>query len=347
MPRWRSAVTPIFGVGGVQGLDGEEHARRKGLLLSLMTAEQVGELADRSEEEWRGAAHKWRGGDVQLYAAAQEVLTRAVCRWAGTPLEEPEVAARTRDLTSLFDAAGSVRRHFEARRARRRSERWAEEWIVKLRVNRLSAGESVAARIALYVEPNGRRLPLRVAAVELLNVLRPTVAVSVYVVFLAHALHAHPEMREKLEAAPPGEIECFVEEVRRLYPFFPAVPARVREDFEWQGFRLRAGTRTLFDLYGTNHDPRIWERPDTFLPDRFREARDILFGFVPQGGGDPASGHRCAGEWITVSLMQRALRFLVDEIDYSVPEQDLHIDFGRLPALPASRFVLSEARPRR
>jgi fatty-acid peroxygenase len=43
-----------------------------------------------------------------LYDESQEILTRAVCAWAGVPLTEPEVAQRTRELTALFDAAGSV-----------------------------------------------------------------------------------------------------------------------------------------------------------------------------------------------------------------------------------------------
>src|SRR3546814_9974873 len=62
----------------------------------------------------------------------------------------------------------------------------------------------------------------RVAAVELLNILRPTVAVSVFITFTAHALHQLPACRQNLQA-DDGYLECFVQEVRRFYPFFPAV----------------------------------------------------------------------------------------------------------------------------
>src|SRR3546814_7119834 len=83
----------------------------------------------------------------------------------------------------------------------------------------------------------------RVAGVELLNVLRPTVATAVYITFLAHALDTHPAWRERLTDSSSSEELAFVEEVRRFYPFFPAVAAIVREQFEWRGHRFPQGRR--------------------------------------------------------------------------------------------------------
>src|SRR3546814_15123713 len=76
-------------------------------------------------------------------------------------------------------------------------------------------------------------LSLHVAAVEILNVIRPIVAVGVYITFVAHALHQFPECRRKVEAGDDTSYtEMFVQEVRRFYPFFPAVAALVRREFE-------------------------------------------------------------------------------------------------------------------
>lgn len=49
--------------------------------------------------------------------------------------------------------------------------------------------------IAAHREPDGAPLDPRTAAVEVLNVVRPTVAVSWFVTFAAHALHRWPEHR--------------------------------------------------------------------------------------------------------------------------------------------------------
>jgi fatty-acid peroxygenase len=198
--------------------------------------------------------------------------------------------------------------------------------------------------IARHRDANGRLMTPDVAAVELLNVLRPTVAVAVYLTHVAHALDAHPACRPSLERGGDRQLEWFVQEVRRLYPFFPAVVARVRRAFEWRGLRFPRGTRTLLDLHGVHHDPRVWGDAEVFRPERFGERLPGPFDLVPQGGGDHWMDHRCPGEPITIELMKRMARFLTRDVAYDVPFQDLQIDEARLPALPRSRFVLSRVR---
>ncbi|MDS4015313.1 MAG: cytochrome P450, partial [Candidatus Accumulibacter sp.] len=102
-----------------------------------------------------------------------------------------------------------------------------------------------------------------------------------------------------------------------------------------------SGRRVILDLYGTNHDARTWDSPEAFWPERFRAWDGSPFNFVPQGGGDHNADHRCAGEWITIQLMKQASDVLTRRIRYQVPEQDLRIDYSRLPALPQSRFIIS------
>lgn len=63
----------------------------------------------------------------------------------------------------------------------------------------------------------------------------------------------------------------------------------------------------------------------------------------PQGGGDHAN-HRCPGEWIVLALMRQAVEILTRRIRYDVPEQGLDTDWGWLPALPRSRFVIRNVR---
>jgi fatty-acid peroxygenase len=100
----------------------------------------------------------------------------------------------------------------------------------------------------------------------------------------------------------------------------------------------------MLDLYGTNHDARLWERPEEFRPERFRHWDGNAFDFIPQGGGEYYSGHRCPGEGITIELMKVALEFLTKSVTYDVPEQDLRINLSRIPAIPRSRFVIANVR---
>jgi fatty-acid peroxygenase len=48
---------------------------------------------------------------------------------------------------------------------------------------------------------------------------------------------------------------------------------------------------------------------------------------------------------VTVELTRSALRLLASEVRYEVPQQDLDVDLSRMPALPASGFVIEGVRP--
>jgi fatty-acid peroxygenase len=347
MPGWVRKT--LLGQGGVQGLDDEEHRHRKRMFMSLMTPERIARLGELTADCLRRQARGWASMDrVVLYDALQEVLTRAVCAWCAVPLAEAAVARRGRDLTLMFDAAGAVGPcHWQSRLARLRAEGWLGHLVRRVRDGSLRPPEhSPLHVIAWHRDLNGTLLRPRIAAVELLNLLRPTVAISVFITFMAHALHRHPDCRRRLGAGEHGYAALFVQEVRRFYPFFPAVAARVRRGFDWKGYHFPRGRRVMLDLYGTDHDPRSWDAPQEFRPERFRGWEDDPFSLIPQGGGDHHQGHRCAGEWITIELMKVAVDFLARHIAYDVPEQDLRIDMSRLPALPRSGFVISHVRPR-
>ncbi len=60
---------------------------------------------------------------------------------------------------------------------------------------------------------------------------------------------------------------------------------------------------------------------------------------VPQGGGDPRTGHRCPGEQITVAVLA-ALAVRLARLEADLPEQDVTIPLHRIPSLPRSGIVL-------
>lgn len=331
----------LFGQGGVQGLDGENHRQRKAMFQQIVQPDRVEALAEAVTREWQRGVDDWIGqGRTRLYPELQLLLTRAVCAWAGVPLSAAEVNTRTRQLSALFDQAGHVGLgHVRSRAARKAADRWAADIIGQIRAGKLDPPASSAAYvIAHHRERDGRPMAPRVAGVELLNVLRPTVATAVYITFVAHALDAQPAWKERLALGDGHEDLAFVEEVRRHYPFFPAVAATVREDFVWRGHRFPRGRRVLLDLYGTNHDSRTWPDPQRFNPDRFLGDETDPFAFVPQGGGDPAVHHRCPGEPITSRLMTVALDQMVRHMTYRALAPSAPVDFGRLPALPTDGY---------
>ena len=336
----------LFGKGGVQGLDGAAHRHRKHLFLSLLGDEGVLKMVRLANAEWSAAIEHWQSRErIVLLPEVQLILTRAACRWAGVPLVEGEAQERCEQLAAMIDGAGGVAtRHWHARRARKAAESWAAGLVQRVREGSLEVAEKQPlAVVASHTEPDGRLLELEIAAVELLNLLRPIVAVSRFVVYAAMELLAHPQWRQRLQESD-GLLEPFAQEVRRLYAFFPFTAARVKQDFEWKGYRFPAGTRVLLDLYGTNRDPRSWQEPHCFDPERFSRWSGSAFNFITQGGGDPADGHRCPGERLAIELLKDSLRLLTRQMEYAVPAQDLRIDSSRMPAQPESRLVISDVR---
>ena len=336
----------LFGEGGVQMLDGDAHDARKRLFMTVLTPQSVESLVDHVQAAWEQSVADWsRRSEIVLYDALLPLLARAVCDWSGVPVSERELPRRARMLRSLFDGAGAMGfAHWRSRRARSEAESWIGRFVDHTRVLCVSAAPRHAAvAIACYTDANGRMLDRRTAAVEILNVLRPTVAVSVFIVDAALALHRHPEMRER--AAHDARFRrAFVQEVRRFYPFFPSVAARVRRDFVWHGYRFTAGRRAMLDLFGTDHDARAWADPDTFDPGRFLRDAPGPWAFVPQGGGDAGVTHRCPGEPAAVAIMDLAVQTLLTRMRYELPEQDLALDWRRLPALPRSGLLLRGVR---
>ncbi|RPH43026.1 MAG: cytochrome P450 [Burkholderiales bacterium] len=334
----------LFGKGGQQSLDGSVHAARKALFLALLAPPTADRLVTRFVGNLERAARDWAQRDaVPLHEALQPVLARTVCDWAGVVVPADMLSLRTAQLASLY--MEPLTRHLHARGQRRAAEGWLIAEIDAMRAGRIGGRGEALRAIAMHVDPRGAPLSARIAAVEMLNLLRPTVAVAVWIVFAAHALVRAPAWRDALRVQP-SLIDCFVQEVRRFYPFFPMVAARVRRGFEWDGVRFATGRRALLDLYGTGHDPRCWDAPERFRPERFLQGPPEPPGFVPQGGGDPGTGHRCPGETVAVELTKAATLWLVDGVRYEVPKQDLELDMTRLPALPRGGFTVTKLRPR-
>ncbi|HZU32571.1 MAG TPA: cytochrome P450, partial [Candidatus Angelobacter sp.] len=346
----RRVVTSLFGKNALHTLEGEEHRNRKAAFLALMSPASLARLMDETAQQWRMAIHRWENQEcVVLFDETQRILTRAMCAWTGVPLPEAEAPRRARDFSRMVDAFGGVGpRLWNGKLARIATQAWIGRIIESVRRGQMQVdAESALGIMASHRGLNGRLLDTKTAAVELINVIRPTVAVSWYITFAALALHQHPASRRRIleESAGHGEYtDLFMQEVRRFYPFTPYLGALVRKSFEWKGHHFQKGRLVLLDVHGTDHDPRIWEQPHEFWPERFQRWNGSAYNFIPQGGGPRVQGHRCPGEWITMHNVALALHFLTRTITYDVPKQDLRFDITRMPTAPRSGFVMRNVR---
>ncbi|WP_100330254.1 cytochrome P450 [Bacillus xiapuensis] len=339
----KRVLKTLFGETGVQTLDEQEHRSRKAMFMSIMSEEGLERLKKILNKYWRLAIDIWSRMDkVVLYDEAQEIMIKTACEWAGVPLKTEEVKKRAKEMTAMIESGAAIGpSHWKGRYERSQAQKWIQELVEEVRAGKLTPPEDTALYVfAWHKEINGNLMESETAAIEVINILRPIVAISVYITFTALALHQHPEERKKLKAGDDDAKQRFVQEVRRFYPFFPFVAARVKEDFIWNDFSFEKDALVLLDLYSTNHDPKIWDNPELFNPERFRNWKGSPFNFIPQGGGDYLGGHRCAGEWVTIQAMIVSLDYLANQLDYTVPDQDTGYSMVSMPSLPNSGFII-------
>jgi cytochrome P450 len=120
-------------------------------------------------------------------------------------------------------------------------------------------------------------------------------------------------------ATPPGYAElpqlpwamACVAETMRLYPPAWVLEREVAEDLELDGYVLSKGSIVLTSQYALHRDPRFWDRPSEFLPERWITA-DGAFDEEqpgqPRGAWFPfgAGTRQCIGEsfaWTETALV--------------------------------------------
>lgn len=256
--------------------------------MSLMTPENVARLTEIAAREWGAAAELWAGRQrVVLYDELRRVLTRAVCAWSGVPLTDDEVDRRTRQSTALFEHAGSIGpQHWRARLEPRRAEAWAAGLVRRVPAGELDpAGDCAMRAVADHRDADGRVLDERVA-VELLNVLRPTVAVAVFITFAALALAEHAGARARLAAREAG----YGREVRTGGPpFLPVLPVhRGPRAAYLRMARLRV-SRWAGHPRSARHQPRPprVEIAEGIRPRSLRSTGRVAVQLDPAGAGRP------------------------------------------------------------
>ncbi len=337
-------IQTLFGESGVQTLDEQAHEHRKKMFMSIMTPDRLKELNKIAKKQWELAIENWeKVNEIVLYEEVQEIMCRTACKWAGVPVEEKNIKELSQNLAAMFESPAAFGpNHWQGRIARNKLEKWMSKQIIDVREGKLNPPDHTALqRFSWHQDIKGDLLDPETAAVEVLNILRPIVAIAIFVNFIVLALIEHPNERNKLKSSEDEKYaQMFIQEVRRFYPFFPFAAALVKRSFIWNDFKFEEGTLTLLDLYGTNHHPSLWESPNEFKPERFTNWVKSPFSFIPQGGGDYFMGHRCAGEWVTIEIMKVSLDFLVKKIKYEIPNQDLSLKMNKMPSIPQNPIIL-------
>ena len=117
----------------------------------------------------------------------------------------------------------------------------------------------------------------------------------------------------------PFTFSCLAESMRYRTIGPLGLPHKASEDTEIGGYLVPAGTQVLGNIYSIHHDPRHWDSPDEFIPERFlpKEDGSMSDALTSQAYLPFGTGHRrCPGRrfaettvWLHITRMLHRLKF--------------------------------------
>jgi cytochrome P450 len=113
-------------------------------------------------------------------------------------------------------------------------------------------------------------------------------------------------------------LRLIIKEVLRLHPP-PLLPRKTREDCKIMGYDMLKGTNVYINVFGISRDPKYWNNPEDFNPDRFennnKDFNGTSFEFTPFGGGR----RRCPGITFASSILEITLANFLYHYDWILP----------------------------
>lgn len=117
------------------------------------------------------------------------------------------------------------------------------------------------------------------------------------------ALSSHPQVSETLirelesvgpppqKAASNSYLLAVIRESLRLYPPIPVVSRQLRSTFRCDRWTLSPGMHVTPCVFLSHRNPKVFENPSQFEPERFHRHRYTAYEYYPFGGGK----RRCIG----------------------------------------------------
>lgn len=162
---------------------------------------------------------------------------------------------------------------------------------------------------------------------ELLEVVKPATflfaagqeTVTKLLSAAVQTLGDHPEFQQTLRENPDG-IPTFIEEALRMHSPTKIDFRLVRKTTTLGGVHLKAGTIVMLCLGAANRDPRKFDDPHEFRPDRKNVREHIAFG---------RGIHTCAGAPLARVEGQITVRRLLDRMRDIGIDESAHGPAGR------------------
>lgn len=335
----------VFGTHAVIATSGATHKKQRKLLNPHFNGQRIKVAYETMARVVRERLRAVRRGEVVALtdvtqAIALDIILETVF---GAASEEERETGRDvlRAMVRSFSPAilPSARLHkpwfLPWRRyadSRRTFDRWVDG-VIAGRRGRNALGDDLLGLFLVTKYDDGAAMSdaeIRDQLVTLLLAGHETSATAI--AWAAYWLHRTPRVLEKLRAAltdvgPDDGPDALVKnaylgavcsEALRLEPVVTDVIRVCRETFQLREWTLQRGECIAVMMTGILRNPRVFEDPDHFRPERFLERTYSATEFLPFGGGS----RRCLGAAFAEAEMAIAIGILVTEHNLELVDRD-------------------------
>lgn len=330
-----SPIAPVMGPSSVITLTGPEHMRQRKLLLPPFHGERMREYADVIVQATRRSMADWPLGEPMRLSERTRAITLEVILRAVFGVEAERMGALREAIGGLLTPGqtaalllAALRRPVEARPtgAIGRALDHLDE-VIYAEIARRRAQDDLGERadilslLLLARDEDGQAMTdqeLRDELVTLLLAGHETTATAV--AWAVERLVRHPDKLTRLVAEiDSGEgdeyMQAVIAETLRVRPVVPLVVRVLQEPLSVGGRELPRGARVVPSIYLTNRNPRVYEAPGEFMPERFLDSPPETFSWIPFGGGI----RRCIGASFATLEMKLILQTVLGELAPSLP----------------------------
>ncbi len=324
----------IYGSGSMFVQEEPEHLRRRKLLTPPLHGAALNSYVPIMENSARAAMRSWPvDRPFEMLPAARSLMLDVIVRVIFGVDDPGEVRRLGRPFERLLNLGVSEQltvryalRHTGALRVwpqRARANREIDDVVMPLIAQRRSDPcvrdrRDVLGLLMGARGDDGEGLSdseIRDDLITLMLAGHETTATTLAWVF--DLLLHHPDALDRVRCEALGGEEAFtaavINETLRVRPPAPFTARVAARPFCLGGYRIEAGTRIVVHIIAINRDPRTYERPREFRPERFLGARPQTYAWVPFGGG----AKRCLGASFSMRELITVLQVLLREGEFS------------------------------
>jgi cytochrome P450 len=298
-------------------VEGTHWQDQRRLTFPAFRHERIAEYAEAMVRCTEQMLATWRDGDVR---DLHQELIRLNLEIVAKTLFNSDLNGKVAEIAAAFDILkeGFVRKHWlqsfgavlalpvgrRFEQAARRLDEIVDEIIRERKTKRFESSDLLSILMGAEDEENRSITDerLRREVVTFLFTGHKAIGIALAWTWYLIAQHADTEfkLRQELHTVLGDSLPTvsavphlpyttmIVHEALRLYPPGWAIGREAMRDCEVGGYHVPAGTQLVLSQWVTQRDPRFFDRPDEFLPERWSNdlaKRLPKYAYFPYGGG--------------------------------------------------------------